>query len=55
MSNAVLEKCFPGVCKIIWEDNILKVKSEIIDWRDVCVISPLVHKNEGSRINCPHE
>lgn len=34
MSNAVLEKCFPGVCKIIWEDNILKVKSEIIDWRD---------------------
>ena len=21
----------------------------------VCVISPLVHKNEGSRINCPHE
>ena len=34
MSTAVLEKCFPGVCKIIWEDNILKVKSEIIDWRD---------------------
>lgn len=34
MSNAVLEKCFPGVCKIIWEDNILKVKNEIIDWRD---------------------
>ena len=22
---------------------------------NVCVISPLVHKNEGSRINCPHE
>ena len=34
MSTAVLEKCFPSVCKIIWEDNILKVKNEIMNWRD---------------------
>ena len=34
MNTAELDKCVPGVCHIIWEDNQIKVKSEIKDWRD---------------------
>lgn len=60
MSTAVLEKCFPGVCKIIWEDNILKVKNEIINWRDekdsildaiTNNLTTIAKKNSLSRIN----
>ena len=34
MYTTKLEKCFPDVCQIIWEDNQIKVKSLIDDWRD---------------------
>lgn len=34
MYTTKLEKYFPDVCQIIWEDNQIKVKSLIDDWRD---------------------
>ena len=34
MNTAILEKYFPGVCQVSWEDNQIKLKSKIIDWRD---------------------
>ena len=34
MNTAILEKFFLGVCQVSWEDNQVKLKSKIIDWRD---------------------
>ena len=34
MYTTKLEKVFPDICQIIWEDNQIKVKSLIEDWRD---------------------
>ena len=34
MSTTKLERCFSGICQIIWEENQIKVKNLIEDWRD---------------------
>lgn len=57
MDTKQLEKDFSGICKIVWEDNQIKVKSMIEDWRNEKetnldnVINILIDKAERYSLN----
>lgn len=59
MDKSDLQKDFPGICKIIWDGNQIKVKSQIENWRDekdshideiTTPLSGLAEKNNLSKV-----